>query len=89
MKLTKRQMELDKIKWEISESMGVDACGSFEFCSCCNKDLENPCDKAYKKFHAKDKKPTEKKTATKKAVKKAPAKKATKTAKKEVAVTKA
>ena len=85
MKLTKRQMELDKIKWEISESMGVDACGSFEFCSCCNKALENPCDKAYKKFHAKDKNPVAKKTATKKA----PAKKATKTAKKEVAVTKA
>lgn len=82
MKLTKRQMELDKIKWEISESMGVDACGSFEFCSCCNKALENPCDKAYKKFHAKDKKTVAKKTATKKA----PAKK---TAKKEVATTKA
>ena len=28
MALTKKQMELDKIKWEISESMGVDACGS-------------------------------------------------------------
>lgn len=68
MKLTKRQMELDKIKWEISESMGVDACGTFEFCPLCNKALDNPCDKAYKKFHAKDKKP---------ATKKAPAKKAT------------
>jgi len=83
MALTKKQMELDKIKWEISESMGVDACGSFEFCPLCNKDLENPCDKAYKKFHAKDKKPTaKKKTATKKTVKKA-------AAKKEVAATKA
>ena len=55
MKLTKRQMELDKIKWEISESMGVDACGSFEFCSMCNKKLQNPCDKAYQKFHKKKK----------------------------------
>lgn len=81
MALTKKQMELDKIKWEISESMGVDACGSFEFCPLCNKDLENPCDKAYKKFHAKDKK-----AVTKKATAKKPAKK---TAKKEVAATKA
>ncbi|MBR1968697.1 MAG: hypothetical protein IKA11_04815 [Clostridia bacterium] len=70
MALTKKQMELDKIKWEISESMGVDACGSFEFCPLCNKDLENPCDKAYKKFHAKDKVKKVKKTATKKSAKK-------------------
>ncbi len=85
MKLTKKQMELDKIKWEISESMGVDACGSFEFCPLCNKDLDNPCDKAFKKFKAK----TEpKKVATKKTtVKKKVATK--KTAKKEVALTKA
>ena len=48
-------MELDKIKWEISESMGVDACGSFEFCPMCNKKLVNPCDKAYQKFHKKKK----------------------------------
>lgn len=80
MALTKKQMELDKIKWEISESMGVDACGSFEFCSVCNKNLENPCDKAYKKFH---KKPAEKKATAKKVVKKTCAKK------KEVATTKA
>ena len=79
MALTKKQMELDKIKWEISESMGVDACGSFEFCTLCNKDLENPCDKAYKKFHAKT---PAKKTATKKPT-------AQKVAKKAVAATKA
>ncbi len=50
MALTKKQMELDKMKWEISESLGVDMCGSFEFCPLCNKGVENPCDKAYKKF---------------------------------------
>ena len=55
-------MELDKIKWEISESMGIDACGSFEFCPLCDKALDNPCDKAYKKF----KKQTEPKKTTKK-----------------------
>ena len=63
MKLTKKQMELDKIKWEISESMGIDACGSFEFCPLCDKSLDNPCDKAYKKFKQKDK---PKKTTAKK-----------------------
>lgn len=68
MALTKKQMELDKIKWEISESLGVDACGSFEFCPLCNKELENPCDKAYKKFQAKNKKPTAKKCTAKKEV---------------------
>ena len=62
MALTKRQKELDKIKWEISESMGVDACGTFEFCPLCNKNLENPCDKAYQKFN---KKQTSKKPAKK------------------------
>lgn len=84
MKLTKRQMELDKIKWEISESMGVDACGSFEFCPLCDKSLDNPCDKAYQKFHKKPtaKKPTAKKSTAKKTTTK-------KTAKKEVATTKA
>ena len=81
MALTKKQMELDKIKWEISESMGVDACGSFEFCPLCNKDLENPCDKAFKKFKAQNKKTTVKKLTSKKMVKK--------TAKKEAAATKA
>lgn len=85
MKLTKKQMELDKIKWEISESMGVDACGSFEFCPLCDKSLDNPCDKAFKKFNKKDK-PQAKVVATKKPATKTATKK---TAKKEVAVTKA
>lgn len=68
MKLTKKQMELDKIKWEISESMGIDACGSFEFCPLCDKSLDNPCDRAYKKFKKQTdpKTPTQKKTTAKK-----------------------
>lgn len=61
MKITKRQMQLDKLKWEISESMGVDACGSFEFCSVCDKEKENPCDKAYRKFRREQKKLSEEK----------------------------
>lgn len=53
MALTKKQKELDVIKWNISCEQGKDACGTFDYCEKCNKNLENPCDKAYKKFNGK------------------------------------
>ena len=68
MALTKRQKELDAIKWNKSIEMNADACGTFDYCVKCNKALENPCDKAYKKFHAKP--ASEKKATTKKTCKK-------------------
>lgn len=73
MAITKRQKELDEIKWHKSVELGSDACGSFDYCVKCNKELENPCDKAYKKFHAKPKAEKEpaKKPAAKKTTKKA------------------
>ncbi len=52
MALTKKQQELDEMKWKKSEELGADACGTFDFCEKCDKTLENPCDKAYRKFHA-------------------------------------
>ena len=55
MAITKRQKELDLIKWNKSIEIGADACGTFDYCVKCNKDLENPCDKAFKKFNAKPK----------------------------------
>ncbi|MBQ3066584.1 MAG: hypothetical protein IJD18_01015 [Clostridia bacterium] len=61
MALTKRQKQLDVEKWLKSEQMGVDACGTFDYCVKCNKALENPCDKAFKKFTA-PKKTTKKAT---------------------------
>ncbi len=78
MAITKKQQELDAIKWLKSEEMGFDACGSFDYCAKCDKTNENPCDKAFKAFN---KKPTAKKTATAKAsvaATKAPATKAKK-----------
>ena len=48
--LTKKQHELDVMKWEKSVAMGADACGTFEFCEKCDKSLENPCDKAFKAY---------------------------------------
>ena len=53
MALTKRQKQLDELKWAKSEELGRDACGTFDYCEKCNKALENPCDKAYQKLHRK------------------------------------
>ena len=53
MAITKKQMELDKIKWLKSEELGYDACGSFDFCAKCDKQKENPCDKAFKAYNKK------------------------------------
>lgn len=77
MAITKKQMELDKVKWLKSEEMGKDACGSFDYCVACDKNIENPCAKAYSKFNkpakkevaatvAKAKKPATKKATAKK-----------------------
>ena len=62
MALTKKQKELDIIKWEKSIALGKDACGTFDYCVKCDKSLENPCDKAFKKFNLK---PAAKKSAKK------------------------
>ena len=53
MAITKKQKELDVIKWQKSEEMGADACGTFDYCVKCDKEKENPCDKAYKAFNKK------------------------------------
>lgn len=55
MAITKKQQQLDIMKWKKSEELGADACGTFDFCIKCDKSLENPCDKAYRKFHEKPK----------------------------------
>ncbi len=86
MAITKKQQELDLIKWQKSEEIGADACGTFDYCAKCDKSLENPCDKAYKAFNAKPAakkavKPAAKKAeapVAKPAAKKAPAKKVAK-----------
>ncbi len=78
MAITKKQQELDAIKWLKSEEIGMDACGSFDYCVKCDKNKENPCDKAFKAFN---RKPAVKKAAPAEATvaaTKAPAKKAKK-----------
>ena len=67
MAVSKKQQELDLLKWKKSEEIGTDACGTFDYCVKCDKTKENPCDKAYTAFN---KKPAAKKPAVKKPVKK-------------------
>ena len=70
MNKSERQNALDVQKWIDSEQKGYDCCGSYDFCSKCDKQVEYPCAVAYDAFNAK---------AEKKPAKKAPAKKAEKT----------
>lgn len=60
--LTKKQRILDNNKWFDSEKAGKDLCGTYEFCKLCDKSVENPCHKAFKKY---DFNPTDKKRAFK------------------------
>lgn len=50
MAITEKQAELDVTKWLKSEKIGRDMCGEFDFCEKCDKNLENPCAKAYDAF---------------------------------------
>ncbi|MBE5758310.1 MAG: hypothetical protein E7345_05270 [Clostridiales bacterium] len=84
MAISNKQKELDLIKWEKSQLLGCDACGSFNYCAHCNKEIENPCETALNVFNGDvkvEEKPakkttckkttTEKKTTTKKTTAKA------------------
>ena len=46
MAISDKQKELDLIKWEKSQLLGKDACGSFNYCVHCDKNNENPCEVA-------------------------------------------
>lgn len=93
MTLEEKQIELDVAKWNKSQSLKLDACGTFNYCASCDKGLNNPCAHAYSKFFneelesaevtpekkkATKKTTSEKKTATKKCAKKESTKKETK-----------
>lgn len=78
MNKVERQNALDVQKWIDSEQKGYDCCGSYDYCSKCDKQVEYPCAVAYDAFNAKQvkakKKPAAKKPAAKKAEKKVEAK---------------
>lgn len=41
--LSEKQKKFDEQKWLDSKKLGVDTCGTYKFCSKCDKSLENPC----------------------------------------------
>ena len=50
MDYSKKQEELDLIKWADSEVKNYDTCGEYEYCSNCNKNEAYPCAYAYEKY---------------------------------------
>ena len=50
MDYSKKQMELDLIKWIDSETKSYDTCGEYSYCSHCNKSEAYPCACAYEKY---------------------------------------
>ena len=60
--ISKKQNELDEIKWYIGQEIEGDPCGSFAYCKKCNKSEENPCEMALNKYK---KSKTRKKSAIK------------------------
>ena len=51
MAISEKQKELDLVKWEKSQYLGIDACGSFNYCVHCNKNIENPCENALNRLN--------------------------------------
>ena len=51
MAVSEKQKELDLIKWGKSQYLGIDACGSFNYCVHCNKNIENPCENALNRLN--------------------------------------
>ncbi len=64
-----RQQQLDVEKWNDSQAKGYDTCGSYDYCSACDKSVEFPCAAAEEKAAKAAKKPA-KKAAAKKPAKK-------------------
>ena len=52
MDYSKKQSQLDVKKWIDSEIKGYDTCGTYNYCSSCNKDEAYPCACAYEKYSA-------------------------------------
>ena len=85
MDYSKKQSELDVMKWYDSEVKNYDTCGEYNYCANCNKSEAYPCAYAYEKYTnlAKAIKSSTKSTTTKlKTTTKSTAAKKTTTAKK-------
>ena len=56
MKLEDKQRSLDDFKWKLSNDVGHDTCGEFDYCKYCNKGQDYPCAKAFNEFETQRKK---------------------------------
>lgn len=61
MAISKKQEELDEIKWYIGQEIGCDPCGTFAYCAKCKKDEENPCEKALNRYKDSERKKAKRK----------------------------
>ena len=50
MNYSKKQSELDIVKWIDSETKNYDTCGEYSYCCSCNKECAYPCAYAYEKY---------------------------------------
>ncbi len=50
MDYSKKQAELDLVKWLDSETKNYDTCGEYTYCKNCNKECAYPCAYAYETF---------------------------------------
>ena len=50
MNFKEQQEKFDKIKWHDGIVMGGDMCGTYDFCSVCDKSLQYPCARAAYKY---------------------------------------
>lgn len=56
MATSKKQEELDEIKWYLGQELGCDPCGTFAYCKKCKREEENPCEKALERYKNSEKK---------------------------------
>lgn len=56
MAISKKQAELDEIKWYMGQELGSDPCGTFAYCAKCKKQEENPCERALKRYKESERK---------------------------------
>ena len=51
MTLEKKQEMFDSLKWKESVETGNDLCGTYDFCSLCEREKSFPCARAQKRYN--------------------------------------
>ena len=50
MSLETKQEAFDNLKWEASMQTGEDLCGTYDFCTLCEREKSFPCARAQKRY---------------------------------------